>query len=92
MLAFIFLGLNRVVITPYLQVSIGSGQRAKFFSFFNTLTVATFPIGSLFFGALSTRIDWRIFVFGFALFMLLSSLLFILNRKIYEFKEPKKED
>ncbi|TLQ05134.1 MFS transporter [Pediococcus stilesii] len=92
MLAFIFQGLNRVVITPYLQVSIGSGQRAKFFSSFNTLTVATFPIGSLFFGALSTRIDWRIFVFGFALFMLLSSLLFILNRKIYEFKEPKKED
>ncbi|WP_057801480.1 MFS transporter [Pediococcus stilesii] len=92
MLAFIFQGLNRVVITPYLQVSIGSGQRAKFFSSFNTLTVATFPIGSLFFGALSTRIDWRIFVFGFALFMLLSSLLFILNRKIYEFKESKKED
>lgn len=92
MLAFIFQGLNRVVITPYLQVSIGSGQRAKFFSSFNTLTVATFPIGSLFFGALSTRIDWRIFVFGFALFMLLSSLLFISNRQIYEFKEPKRED
>lgn len=86
-IAFMFQGLNRVVTTPYLQASLVQGQRAKFFSAFNTLTVAPLPIGSLFFGKLATIIDWQLFIISFAIYMVIFGLLFTANRKIKNFVE-----
>lgn len=86
-IAFIFQGLNRVVTTPYLQASTEKGQRAKFFSSFNTLTIIPLPIGSLFFGKLSTIIDWKIFVIIFAIYMIIFTILFALNKKISTYEE-----
>lgn len=85
-ISFVFQGLNRVVINPYLQTTIETKNLAKFFSSFNTLTVTTLPFGSLLFGSLNKYINWKMFIVLFSMFMLLSSLMFIFNKAIYNFK------
>lgn len=87
LVSFMFQGLNRVAITPYLQSTIADGQRAKFFSAFNTLTVTPLPLGSLFFGKLSSIINWQLFVLIFGSVLLFSAILFMFNTQISRFKE-----
>lgn len=86
-IAFMFQGLNRVVTTPYLQANIVKGKRAGFFSSFNTLTVAPLPVGSLFFGKLTSMINWEAFILAFAVYVLIFGVIFALNKKIRTFEE-----
>jgi len=87
LVAFMFQGLNRVVMTPYLQATIADGQRAKFFSAFNTLTVTPLPLGALLFGKLSTLLNWQVFIAIFSGLTFLSALGFLANTRISHFRE-----